>query len=206
MSFKYPLITPKLLSGQEHINFNGLPTGLTLLDFWKWQGSNLVDNSIRGILAEFLVTQILKCEKQPRIEWDGFDCITQEGIKIEVKTSAYIQSWGQHELSKIVFDVAPKKAWEAKSNTYSSAPKRHADVYVFCVHSHTVQGTVDPLNLDQWDFYALATKRLNDVIKTQKSISFTALMERFSPTKLKFDTLQAEVITEASYATPSKDT
>lgn len=188
------MIAPEMLSGDESIYCSGEATGLSVLDFWRWQGSNLLDNSLRGVLAEFYVTSALECKKAPRVEWDGYDCLTREGIKVEVKTSAYIQSWDQAKLSSIQFDIAPKLAWDAKTNTYSTEPKRHADVYVFCVHAHKDQTTINPLDLSQWDFYVLSTKRLDAEIPFQKSIYLKALVDRFSPAQPKYNTLRTEVL------------
>lgn len=193
MPSQYPMIAPDMLTGGENVHHAGKPVGLSLLDFWRWQGSNLLDNSMRGVLAEFYVTAALDCKKTPRVEWDGYDCLTREGIKVEVKSSAYIQSWDQSKLSKIQFDIAPKMAWKAKTNTYSSKPKRSADVYVFCVHTHKDQETISPLDLSQWEFYVLSTKRLDAKAPHQKSISLNALIKRFSPAKPTYKELRKEI-------------
>jgi hypothetical protein len=47
-----------------------------------------------------------------------------------------------------------------RDGAYSGEAKPHADVYVFCLLHHTDKLTVDPLNLNQWEFYILATKQL----------------------------------------------
>lgn len=43
----------------------------------------------------------------PCIEWDAVDII-YKGIKIEVKSSGYLQSWNYDKLSKIRFDISKK--------------------------------------------------------------------------------------------------
>ena len=45
--------------------------------------------------------------------------------------------------------------------------------------------TVDPLALDQWDFYVLPTKILNVQVREQKTISLTSL-GRLDPSRCKF--------------------
>jgi hypothetical protein len=46
-------------------------TGKTLLDFWKWNGSDLVSNATRGRLAEFIVAIALDVDlSAPRDEWE----------------------------------------------------------------------------------------------------------------------------------------
>ena len=91
-----------------------------------------------------------------------YDLSTKEGIKIEVKTSAYLQNWHQLQLSKIVFDIAPKQIWDPKTNSLSDSHSRPSDVYIFCLLKHTDPLTIDVLNLDQCDFYILPTKILDE--------------------------------------------
>lgn len=71
---------------------------LTVLDFWQWANSNLLDNAARGILAEFLVAHALERTHMPRREWGAFDIKTESGLKIEVKSASYAQSWPQERL------------------------------------------------------------------------------------------------------------
>ncbi|MCB0035652.1 MAG: hypothetical protein KDE51_16580, partial [Anaerolineales bacterium] len=67
-------ITPK--SGQEPFTDNGQPLPLTLLDFWQWSSSDLVNNALRGVLAEFIVASALGCQTPTRTEWDAYDLQT----------------------------------------------------------------------------------------------------------------------------------
>jgi len=46
---------------------------------------------------------------------------------------------------------------------------------VFCLLHHTDKTTVNPLNLNQWNFYVVATKKLNEYSPHQNSISLKAL-------------------------------
>ena len=68
-------------------------------------------NNTRGYLAEFLVANAVGAFG-PRIEWDAYDIITPEGIRIEVKSSAYLQAWKQAGPSKIVFSGLSGKTWD----------------------------------------------------------------------------------------------
>jgi hypothetical protein len=65
-------------------------------------------------------------------------------------------------------------------------------VFVFCVLAHKDKATVDPLNLDQWDFYVLSTNRLNAEVGEQKSITLGSLLQR-NPTKASFSDLRARI-------------
>ncbi|WP_156153452.1 hypothetical protein [Domibacillus robiginosus] len=44
-----------------------------------------------------------------RIEWNAFDLVTPTGIKVEVKSAAYVRSWQQVKNSAISFRIAPAK-------------------------------------------------------------------------------------------------
>lgn len=128
----------------------------------------------RGVLAEFIVKQALDIKSGPRVEWDAFDLETDHGIKIEVKSSAYIQTWQQKNYSKINFYIAPTKSL-LNDNTYSNHLKRQADVYVFCLLHHKEQASLNPMDLNQWSFYLVKTETLNNKSKTQKSITLSSI-------------------------------
>lgn len=68
------------------------PLPFTLLDFWRWSCSDLISNATRGILAEYIIAQALGVAKGIRKEWAPYDLLTPEGIRVEVKSAAYIQS------------------------------------------------------------------------------------------------------------------
>ena len=46
-----PTISPR--SGNEPIVAEDGSTGATLADFWSWSSSDLLGNSLRGVLAEY---------------------------------------------------------------------------------------------------------------------------------------------------------
>jgi len=56
------------------------------------------------------------------------DLQTAEGIKIEVKSAAYVQSWHQKKLSMISFLTPRTRAWDSETNTQSVEVRRQADV------------------------------------------------------------------------------
>jgi hypothetical protein len=149
--------------------------GHKLLNFWQWAYSDLVGNTERGALAEYLVAMACGIDKNPRISWDAYDLETKDGIKIEVKSSAFIQTWKQKDFSKPIFNIQITRAWDYRENLFHDERKRHADVYVFALLAHKEQSTLNPLNLDQWEFYVLATKQLSEYKKSQKSITLNSL-------------------------------
>lgn len=48
---------------------------------------------------------------------------------------------------------------------------------MFCVHKHTEQDTVNPLDISQWDFYLLLTKTLNEKTGVQKKAQLSLLLK-----------------------------
>ena len=83
-------------TGKELFYSEGEEVGVQLIDFWRWAYSDLLNNVARGVLAEFLVANALDITKPKlRTEWDPYDLKSKQGTKIEVKSSAYIQSWNQ---------------------------------------------------------------------------------------------------------------
>lgn len=96
-------------SGNEAFHLNGGNLDINLLSFWRWSTSDIVSNATRGVLAEFIVVKAMgNISSSVRNEWDAYDLETDDGIKIEVKSAAYIQSWHQDKLSTISFLVQKK--------------------------------------------------------------------------------------------------
>ena len=92
------------LTGGER--FAGLEA--TVADFWPWAFSDLRNNTTRGIFAEFLVAQAVGDNRGPRAGWDSFDVQAPDGTRIEVKCSAFLQSWAQKRPSNLSFG-APQR-------------------------------------------------------------------------------------------------
>lgn len=163
-------------TGEERFHLDGTDLHFTLLDFWQWSASDLLSNATRGRLAEFIVAKALGIDTAGvRNEWDAYDLRTDGGIRIEVKSAAYIQSWFQNRLSSISFLTRPTRAWDADTNRQSLDAKRQADVYVFALLAHRDKSTANPLNVDQWRFYVVSTPVLNARTRSQHSITLNSL-------------------------------
>ncbi|MFG3364254.1 hypothetical protein ACGF0K_04675 [Streptomyces sp. NPDC048156] len=180
-------------SGNEPIRTNG-ETVARLGEFWTWACSDLANNTMRGILAEYLVATALGAAAGTRTEWDTVDIRTPENWRVEVKSSAYLQSWAQAKLSEISFSIAPASGWDAQTGIASPEILRRSDVYVFCLLHHQDKQTLDPLDLDQWTFYVLPTPVLDERCRTQRTIRLSSL-ERLSPLKTNFTGLPKAVAT-----------
>jgi hypothetical protein len=183
-------------TGNECLTDNGQNTNYILLDFWRWSVSDILSNATRGRFAEFIVgTTVGLNPKKIRDEWDAFDLTTEDGIKIEVKSAAYIQSWNQKDFSTISFSIKSARYWDAQADRKRREAKRHADLYVFCHLKHKDQNTIDPLKMEQWDFYVLPTFRLDNYKRSQSSITINSLKKLTNP--IQYGDLKKE-ITEAS--------
>ena len=149
-------------------------------------------NALRGVLAEFIIASTIDNLDKPREEWDAYDLKTKNGLKIEIKSSSYLQSWEQIKLSKIIFGIQPTSDWDYSIKKRSKEKMRQSDIYIFCVLTHKDKNSVDPLDLSQWDFYILETKVLNEKVKTQKTITLSSLL-KLNPIKIKYDNLEQEI-------------
>lgn len=169
-------INASLKIGNESFTFGPNNLDFQLIDFWKWSVSDLVSNATRGRLAEFIVAKALGVDTNNiRDEWQAYDLIAPDNIKIEVKSASYIQSWYQKELSKISFSIKKSRSWNADTNIQSKESKRQADAYIFALLKHTDKDTINPLNLDQWIFYVLTTDEINNYPRSQHSITLKSL-------------------------------
>lgn len=82
------------LSGDERL----AGTDLTVADFWSWGYSDLRENILRGVMAEFLVARALGAGQGTRVAWDNFDVLSPAGVRVEVKSSVYLQSWSRAKI------------------------------------------------------------------------------------------------------------
>jgi hypothetical protein len=180
------------MTGNEPFHIDGDALHLNVLSFWQWSSSDLVGNALRGKLAEFIVASAVDSVEGVRREWDAVDIRTSDGVRVEVKSSAYLQSWSQKKHSVIQFGIQPTQGWDASTNTYSNSVTRQSDVYVFCVLSHMRKETIDPLNLRQWRFFVVATKVLNQAVGAQKTITLSSL-SRLHPIEAAYENVAAAI-------------
>jgi hypothetical protein len=76
--------------------------------------------------------------------------------------------------------------------------KRHAHIYVFCLHDHEDRDTLDLMKLEQWTFYVLPTARFDDQkqYENAKTIGLSSLL-RLNPHCARYPEL-AECFTEVA--------
>ena len=181
-------------SGEESFINSTCPQGFTLLQFWQWSASDVIINTTRGRLAEFIVAQALGVADGTRNEWEAFDLTTSSGMSIEIKSCAYLQSWKQNKLSPIVFNVPKTRTWNSTATAMSLTSERQAKLYIFAILVHQDKGTVNPLDLDQWHFYLLPTRVLNERTRSQHSITLKSLADLCNPrTPVRYQDLRSAV-------------
>ncbi len=163
---------------------------MTISDFWSWAYSDVLVNTNRSVFAEFLVGSALGVLNKPRIDWDGVD-LHYGNKTIEVKCSAYLQSWKEYPSSIVTFNIGKKTAWHAESNTYEKEPTRSADCYVFCFFKELEKDKANILDTNSWDFYVIPTKRINEELHDQKSIGFKKLKSLCKP--VSYGSLKVEI-------------
>ena len=173
---------PTRRSGAERLHSNGRSLDLSLLDYWSWSASDIVSNAQRGVLAEFIVASAIGVDlKSVRNEWGAYDLTTPDGIRVEVKSAAFIQSWEQRDYSIISFNVPKTRGWNSDTNIQESESRRQAQVYVFALLAHKDKLTIDPLNVNQWIFFVLPTAVLDARKRSQTSITLRSLQSLAGP-------------------------
>lgn len=180
-------IVPKTGEEAFHSRKQPLEPQLKLSDFWRWAFSDLVDNMFRGRLAEFYVASALGrlgCLHNST----GCHDVTYNGITIQVKSSAYLQSWFQKTYSEIRFDIEPKLAFNPDTNAFEGVAGRHSTLYVFCLLETMDKGSLDPMDLIQWMFYVLRADKLPNT----NSIGLNAL-RALKPAEARYHTLKKTI-------------
>jgi hypothetical protein len=192
----------KRLCGSERLTFNGDKLSLTVSDFWQWSVSDLVSNLTRGRLAEFIVAHALGIDVLARVrnEWDAFDLITSEEVKVkvEVKSSAYLQSWFQKGHSPISWSVGPTRAWSHERGESDREARLHAEVYVLALLCEKDKDKVDPLKVDQWEFFVVP----KTVVEARPGVFTPRLLEARGIYAIAFHGLRAAVLAAAGKTGP----
>lgn len=148
----------------------------TVGDFWVWAYSNILTNVTRGVFAEFLVGSALGViGSVPQAGWEEFDLL-YDGKKIEVKSSAYIQGWGQDRLSVPSFGIAEQGIWDEAKNDWLPGRRRSSDCYVFCLYAEKkYRDVAKALDLNRWAFYVVPTSQIDEALGTQKSARLSSI-------------------------------
>lgn len=157
---------------------------VTILDFWRWAYSDILNNRNRSIFAEFIVGYALGVVDSPREEWAPYD-FDYNGSKIEVKSAAFVQSWKQEKLAIIKFDISQKQEVQEIDGVeyFTDKQIRPADIYVFCLLTDEDMENADVLNIDSWDFYIVPTHHIDEKFGNQKQAALSRIQEVCKPVK-----------------------
>lgn len=165
----------KKYNGHEPFTVSGIGTGKQLVDFWKWAYSDLLRNTSRAVLAEYVVATALGVDYKDRVAFAPYDLLTRDGYRVEVKSAARVQLWGIKHPDRLTFRVAPARLPDETGDYKEDAPmQRNSDVYVFAIYDG-LSLDEDPLNLDLWEFMVLPTKVLDKMVGGQKVITLKKL-------------------------------
>jgi hypothetical protein len=163
-------------------------------DFWQWAYSDLLHNTTRGVLAEYIVAILLDVDKTPRNPWMPFDLKLADGTTIEVKSMSRLQAWTQKELSEPKVVISKTRSWSPDTGMMEQKPSLNADIYVICYFICEEHETADLLDIEQWRFFILSKKEVSDIIQETQSISINRLY-KMNKRALKAD----EVVTEIRF-------
>lgn len=144
-------------------------------DFWAWAYSDLLQNTTRGVLAEYIVSFLLDTVDEVRNPWDAYDLKLRNGKTIEIKTTAKLQAWAQKELSNPMVVLSPTRFWDPKTGKMEGEATFNADYYIFCYFTAENHNLANPLDLSQWQFYVFKKEQLIIILNSRKSISLKNL-------------------------------
>ena len=179
------------MNGSEVFEFNGKSIGFSLLDFWKFQYSNIYN--LQEYIAEFLVAQALEVkESQNTDSWTLYD-IKYRNTRIEVKETSYYHPWNENgKISKQrTFGITKaNSSYECigEENRY----ERQNDIYVFCLNTGMDKDSSNPMNLNNWEFYIVPTAFINEKCGDNKSISLGRLRSMGIVAK-RYDEIKSEI-------------
>ena len=164
------------LTGSELFRCSEGPLSLTLLDFWRWSESDLLNSVTRTRLAEFIVASALAAWAEgPRDEHSSLDLVTPDGVEVRVKSASFLKSFHQRDLSKVIFVPQIRPSYSRAGSAHHAVCR--AQVYVFALLDSVERATVDPLDLDQWRFFVPETSKLEALVTEQRALTVPTLDE-----------------------------
>ncbi len=178
-------------TGSESFRRSAEPAGLTLLDFWRWSESDLLNSLTRTRLAEFIVATALGAHAVgPRDERSALELVTEDGVEVRVRSGSFLKSFHQKDFSKVAF-IPQVRSSHSRAGSARPASCRVL-VHVFALLDHVERGTVDPLDLDQWRFFVPPTSKLEALLTEQHAITVPTL-DQLSRGSVSYQDLRAAV-------------
>lgn len=163
-----------LYDAQDQVRHSGTAAdGATVVEFWRWAFGNLCDDTLKGLYVEWLVGRLLGLDLPlgGRNGGTNSDLILDDGIRIEIKSTAYWQSWKLYnetgralppeEIEQRHFERLEKplkfrlrRTRDAVDRSGTEA-RLWSDLYVFAAHYEKDPRAMDLLDMRQWRFYCL---------------------------------------------------
>ena len=142
------------------LEFKGLDR--TVTQFREWALADLKSPTTKGMIAEYLVRCAIGLDSAPALDWDHIDIRTESG-SIEVKSASALSSGPTPQPAKPKFGIAIKNSWDAAANNWAphDPTRRHADIYVFCLHNELDPQQAHPLDTAQWQFWVVTSAMIN---------------------------------------------
>lgn len=182
-------MTTHSLNRPSDVVVNGPPlVNASLADFWQWTLADLCDDDVKGFFAEWLVHKLLNVESARRVSWANSDLVTPDGVTLEIKATAYWQSWK-------VLDEFGKPRTERKYGMTSDSAIRFgglrardastvadmrtlrtlkSHLYVLAFQHEKDIPRWNAMDLSQWEFYVLAADQLSR-LSSGRTVSLTKL-------------------------------
>lgn len=179
----------KITENTPFVN-GGESLGMTMLDFWKYQYSNIFD--LQDSIAEFIVGKALGIdEPMNRDGWTLWDIEykyknIERPIRIEIKETGYYHSWQNKIVNGRISNRRTFGIHRAYTKYKDSSTKleRQNDIYIFCLNIGINEEDSNPLEMTNWEFYVIPTSVINyNCTPTQKSISLGKVMKLAPPTR-----------------------
>ena len=148
---------------RDNSTYNNKETDLSLLELWQWKFSDIYD--LQDVIAEYIVEKALGMKESFNVGyWTLYD-IEYRGKRIEIKETGYYHSW-QKEGDKIseqrTFSITKAYSnYKDNSSTY----ERQNDIYVFCLNIGRTREESNPMELNNWEFYIVPTKKINELCR-----------------------------------------
>lgn len=153
---------------------NGEAIGLTMLDFWKYQYSNIFD--LQENIAEFIVGKALGLnEPCNRDGWSLYD-ILYRSKRIEIKESGYYYSWQKNG------KISNQRTFGVTS-AYGedNVKERQNDIYVFCLNTGITAAESNPLEMDNWEFFVVPTNVINQECPIEQKTLSLGRIRKLAP-------------------------
>ena len=162
-----------------------------VVDFWQWAYGDLMEDTVKGVFAEWIVHKLLGVHSPRRVSWANSDVITPTGVRFEIKSTAFWQSWKlRNERGNI--EVKPKhstplddrkirfqglKARDSTSPAFSDPRTFKSHFYIFAFQNERNPSNWNALDLAQWEFYLVNVTELERL--GWASISLATLRSKF---------------------------